>query len=325
MSGLRIRTVKPEWLEDEDILRAGSDARVLSVALILLADDYGRGRCIPEALAHQVFPFDQEPSRVFRESLARLSAMHFVRLYEVRGQRYFEIRNWTKHQRVDKPGKPRVPPPESNDSYVLEDSGDGRATPANDSGESREGLAPDLDLDLDLEGEGSAREPSREGGVNGSSGRAGSHALISAGGSTGRTYASAEGDPELDEDGEPIDAMPPPRPQWQLWAVWEELAGGGSDTCGPRLPHERNLLTAWGSCAKRSPRDPVGLWRGMVEAFVADQRASGRALRLDWLMRDFAGLADRVSRATTTEHEIPAQLRPVPLKELIERTRKEVR
>lgn len=153
MPGPRIRTVKPEWLEDEQLLRAGSHARVLSIALILVADDYGRGRCIPEALAAQVFPFEQESSRVFRDSLASLSRMGFVGIYRVRDQQYFQISNWTKHQRVDKPGKPRVPAPNPSDFIELETSGEPREVFANGSRQFRESLAPDLDLDLDQEQE----------------------------------------------------------------------------------------------------------------------------------------------------------------------------
>lgn len=131
---MRIRTVKPEWLDDDRLIEAGSDARVLSIALILLADDHGRGR-LNHAAASRVFPLSPEN---FREALARLSGW-FAREYEVRGQRYFEIVNWTKHQKVDKPGKPHVPPPEECDSR------DSRETPEN----VRESLAPDLDHDLD--------------------------------------------------------------------------------------------------------------------------------------------------------------------------------
>jgi hypothetical protein len=39
-----------------------------------------------------------------------------VRLYTANGQRYFHIRNWKKHQKVDHPGKPIVPlPPEEEE------------------------------------------------------------------------------------------------------------------------------------------------------------------------------------------------------------------
>ena len=41
---MRIRTIKPEWLEDERLALASPPARVMSVALICMADDFGRGR-----------------------------------------------------------------------------------------------------------------------------------------------------------------------------------------------------------------------------------------------------------------------------------------
>lgn len=133
---MRIRTIKPEWLEDDRLLTAGSDARVLSIALILLSDDYGRGR-LSIATAARVFP---ESPEKFRDSLARLSGW-FVGVYEVRGQQYFQVLNWAKHQKVDKPGKPQVPePPEgffSDDSEHSRDSREGVA-------KVPESLAPDL-------------------------------------------------------------------------------------------------------------------------------------------------------------------------------------
>lgn len=152
----RIRSVKPEWMEDEGLLRAGTDARVLSVCLILLSDDYGRGRYIPEVMAAQCFPFEsRETSRVFREAFEKLSAMGFAGVYEVRGQRYFQIFNWAKHQRVDKPGKPHVPEP-------LDDSRES-------SREPRETLAsdPDPDPDLDPEREASRAPPKIDHWVDG--------------------------------------------------------------------------------------------------------------------------------------------------------------
>lgn len=137
----RIRTVKPEWLDDERLLTAGSDARVLSIALIILSDDHGRGR-LTLSTPSRVFP---ETPENFREAFARLSGW-YVEEYAVRGQRYFQIINWKKHQKVDKPGKPQVPPPETSqigDSREL--SRESRETPEN----FRETLAPDLDQDRD--------------------------------------------------------------------------------------------------------------------------------------------------------------------------------
>ena len=119
MSG-RIRSIKPEWLEDELMAAASDEARVLSVALILMADDHGRGRASTASLAAGAWRYELErddganaretlakTSRAFRE----LVEMRFVVAYDVERQRYYEIRNWSKHQKVDKPSKPRVPAP----------------------------------------------------------------------------------------------------------------------------------------------------------------------------------------------------------------------
>lgn len=133
MSG-RIRTVKPEWLEDERLAFASPAARVASIGLILVADDFGRGRANVAWLRGQIFPGDETLEQT-RAALRELERLRFVVLYEVDDQAYFAVRNWAKHQRVDKPGKPRVPAPPEN----LPE------TPAN----FRESLAPDHDHDQD--------------------------------------------------------------------------------------------------------------------------------------------------------------------------------
>jgi hypothetical protein len=108
----RIRTLKPEWLEDALIARQPEYVRVLSVALILMADDYGRARAEVEYVAGEAWRYHRDGAEQrARDGLAALERIRFIRLYEVDGQRYLEIRNWSKHQRVSHPGKPRIPPP----------------------------------------------------------------------------------------------------------------------------------------------------------------------------------------------------------------------
>lgn len=116
----RIRTVKPDWLEDELLSESSSEARVLSIALILLADDYGRGRGSEKYLGAQVFP--GHPIKVIRDALSRLVEIRYCRIYVVDGQSYFAIRNWAKHQKVDKPGKGKVPEPPENIREGLDSS-----------------------------------------------------------------------------------------------------------------------------------------------------------------------------------------------------------
>jgi hypothetical protein len=155
MSG-RIRTVKPEWLEDELMAQASDAAARLSVGLILLADDYGRGRASLAFLASSVWGQAMERNdgadapEVLRKAsgaLRELVEMRFVTLYEVDRQRYFAVRNWDKHQKVSHKGLPRVPEPPP--PAKPNDNAKGGASPealAKPSGVSHESLVPDPDL-----------------------------------------------------------------------------------------------------------------------------------------------------------------------------------
>jgi hypothetical protein len=121
MSG-RIRTVKPEWLEDELMAGASDAAARLSIGLILMADDYGNGRASLSFITSNVWGRAMERNggidapevlRRASDALHELVRMNFATLYEVNQQRYFSIRNWEKHQRVSHKGARRVPEPSS--------------------------------------------------------------------------------------------------------------------------------------------------------------------------------------------------------------------
>ncbi len=110
MSG-RIRTIKPELLDDAVTANLSDAAFRLFIAMILLADDYGNLRFEPAWIRAQVFWARDRSTEEVGQALAELSGL--VRAYEVGGQRYGAIRNWAKHQKVSHPGAPRVPgPPE---------------------------------------------------------------------------------------------------------------------------------------------------------------------------------------------------------------------
>lgn len=169
---MRIRTVKPEWLEDEKLASASDEARVLSVGLILMADDHGRARASIATIAATVWRYqlERDGGEHAPEVLARASrALHecieigFVHLYEVNGQRYYAIRNWSKHQRVAHPGKPLVPPPADDENTEEEhDSRGPRGVLVKPSGEPHETLMPDHDHDHDQDQELLQRASARE-------------------------------------------------------------------------------------------------------------------------------------------------------------------
>lgn len=141
----RIRTIKPEWRTDRRLNEAGIAARVLSVCLITMSDDHGRGHFREGVLAMECFEHEPDPSRTFREAFAKLSGW-FLTTYEVRGERYWQIANWHSHQRVDKPRPSRLPAPSEADGSGEKPCDSGgrepiRETFANDSRNLREGLA----------------------------------------------------------------------------------------------------------------------------------------------------------------------------------------
>ena len=153
---MRIRTIKPEWMTDDRLIRSGSLGRVLSIALICMADDHGRGQ-VSIFTPARVFPLS---SGDFHEAFARLIPW-YVRAYEVGGQFYYEIRNWSKHQRVSHPGKRNQCPAPVDGVYLdgwrreyLDPGGSGKL-----SGDSPETLRSDpyLDPDLDLDRDARAR------------------------------------------------------------------------------------------------------------------------------------------------------------------------
>lgn len=116
----RIRTIKPEILEDERSAGLSSDAWRLWVSMWLLADDHGRLRGAPSWLHSQVFWATPIPVDV-PGLLCELDTACVIERYEVSGQKYIEIPNWTKHQKVDRPSNPRVPARPDADSRVPRD------------------------------------------------------------------------------------------------------------------------------------------------------------------------------------------------------------
>jgi hypothetical protein len=166
--------LKPEWLEDERLAAASDAARLLSVAVILLADDHGRGRANTTRLAADVWGYRDEVDSIEKvaASLRELVEIGFLRLYRVRGQSYYEIVNWRKHQRIDNAGKPRVPEPSEAETDPNPDdhgpNGGSRKLAAGNLAETRGVSLPDPDPDPDHD-RGRALAAKRGGATGGDS------------------------------------------------------------------------------------------------------------------------------------------------------------
>jgi len=140
----RIRSIKPEILEDEKTASLPHLEWRLFVSLFLIADDYGNLRGDPAYVRGQVMWAVDETRDSIANALDGLARVSLLSPYTVRDQSYFHIAGWDKHQKVDKPGKPRMPGPDEATPELIQadanDSRDPRETPA----EPRETLAPDL-------------------------------------------------------------------------------------------------------------------------------------------------------------------------------------
>lgn len=144
----RIRSIKPEILEDERTAQLSHLEWRLFVSLWLIADDYGNLRGDPGYVQGQTLWASSETKDTVSSALTVLSTCSLLRSYSVRGQSYYHISGWSKHQKVDKPGKPRMPGPDEDDiesnSDVTCHSREPIVTLDESSRESRETPAPDL-------------------------------------------------------------------------------------------------------------------------------------------------------------------------------------
>ena len=105
---MRIRTVKPEFWSDEKTGTLSMQAALLFLAMFNFADDKGRLRGVPSLLKAQAFPY--RPEIDIEATLNELLTIGLVRAYKVGGQSYLEIKNFLKHQRINRPSDKNLMP-----------------------------------------------------------------------------------------------------------------------------------------------------------------------------------------------------------------------
>lgn len=143
----RIRTVKPEFWKSESIAALPFRTRLTFIGLWTYVDDNGVGLDSFKLVSAELFGLEDDPREAranVREDLARLHAAGRIVRYMVSGKRYFAVVNFDEHQKIDRPGKPRHPGPDSDDAVRLsrEDAWamDGpNGVQVGDSRDSREG------------------------------------------------------------------------------------------------------------------------------------------------------------------------------------------
>ena len=96
----RIRTVKPEFFEDEKLASLPAHDRLLFIGMWLLADKNGILEDRPTWIKAKVFPYENGAAVDVAQMLTRLVSGRYLIRYTVDGRNLIAVRNFTKHQRI---------------------------------------------------------------------------------------------------------------------------------------------------------------------------------------------------------------------------------
>lgn len=115
----RIRSIKPEFPQSETIGRLSRDARLLFIQLWTIVDDAGRARASSRVLASLLYPFDDDAKHLIDGWLHELAENDCLFFYTADDNKYLQITNWLKHQKIDRPSLSRVPSPDDGIRETL--------------------------------------------------------------------------------------------------------------------------------------------------------------------------------------------------------------
>jgi len=117
----RIRTIKPEFWQDEKLAPLEPIHRLVFLGLISQADDAGRLVDNVRLIDGLLFPNTDHSSRESIEILSRIGRI--IRYTSDSGQALMQITNWELHQKVVNPSKYTLPAPMPEDYESQEDTG----------------------------------------------------------------------------------------------------------------------------------------------------------------------------------------------------------
>jgi hypothetical protein len=122
----RRRMIDPNFWQSEDVSKLTIRQRLLLIGLFSNADDEGKLRGNPAFVRSLVFPYEDISIKDIEEDLHVVENIDSILRYEVDGNKYIKLINWTKFQRVDKPQKSMIPEPNNyseNDSKNESENG----------------------------------------------------------------------------------------------------------------------------------------------------------------------------------------------------------
>jgi hypothetical protein len=96
----RIRTIKPEFFEDESLAKLPPHDRLLFIGIWLIADKNGILEDRPTWIKAKVFPYENGDTVDVSRMLPRLVSGRYLIRYTAEGRNLIAVRNFTKHQRI---------------------------------------------------------------------------------------------------------------------------------------------------------------------------------------------------------------------------------
>jgi hypothetical protein len=137
---VRIRSTKPEFWKSERVASVSWEDRLVLKGLESYVDDNGVGKDDLALIVADVFPRDlstntRDTLAKVSEALTHLSEAGLLWRYEVKGGRYLYVAFWETIQRIDRPGKGRMPRPDGTMEYKESEIRESVASP-------RESVAP---------------------------------------------------------------------------------------------------------------------------------------------------------------------------------------
>lgn len=99
----RIRTIKPKFWDDIKLSKISRDARLLFIGMWNFSDDLAVIVAEPVWIKSKVFPYDKLEAQEFEKWIAELIEQKFIIPLNFNDERFYYIRTFKKHQRLEKP------------------------------------------------------------------------------------------------------------------------------------------------------------------------------------------------------------------------------
>lgn len=107
----RTRAIKPEFWDDEKLAKLSRDSRLTFIGMWSISDDYGVCKGNSVYLKNKIFPYDEIQVKQFEGWLAELENICVIKPFSHHDEKFFHIKNFHKHQKIDHPSITRNPEP----------------------------------------------------------------------------------------------------------------------------------------------------------------------------------------------------------------------